>query len=308
MLSKPHGSWDLPITKISLDSHNALQYSLQSFPDYETQYRESFNVDRWGNVYGLVTAFPRTIDPQDSHRPDHLIAKFKDDGTVDSTVVLSNPSAGRLDPTSFDVFSDGSFLVTGILVASSEGSQKALRPFTGIFDRSGRLIRELTLPNDVGPDSSAGQPETGKASSSKAWGLEIGQGAMISGPDGNVYVLRAAAPPQLYGISPGGEIVHQVKIPLPAEDLSLLELSFVDSNTLFAEFSPVASKPDVKADFGTRIVIGLVDLSTGELKVAYRMPTGMSNLLPGCPTARNEFSFIGTGKNGKLEVLEFSDR
>lgn len=323
MLGKPHQSWDLPITRVAADSHEIVEYAVPQLTDYQSDYREAFNVDRWGHVYGLVTAFPTSTDPERGHYPDYLIVKFKDDGTVDSTVKLSNPSAGRLHPMSFDVFSDRAYVVTGILYGASNGDHTTSRPFTGIFDASGRLVQELTLANDVGPESSHNdsveqqqpkgtpKPETKlaqpSATDSNQWPFEIGRGGMVTGPDGNVYLLRQSSPPRLYGISPGGEVVHNVALSVPSGGgLTLLELSFADESTLFVEFTHVGDSADAKTNPGLQTVVGLLSLKTGKLIAQYKLPAGVSNLLPGCPITQDEFSFLGTGKNGKLALFKFS--
>lgn len=319
MMNRANASWDLPITRVSLESDEVTQYPTISMPDYNMQYRESFNVDRWGIVYGLVTAFP---PPKEGHapEPDHFIIKFKDDGSVDSTVQLMGPKPGRFMPNSFDVFSDGTFLVTGIDVVSPDGRER--RPLTGIFDRSGRFVRELTLTDDVSPSPSEKEGESGKppvspdqheaaqpgpnsTTPAHSWAVAVGQGGIISGPDGNLYLLRASDPVRLYGISPGGEVIHQVEIRSPGKGLELLELSFVDEQSLFVEFSPVASGLDANPDFGSKTTLGLIDLGTGKLTATYQTPANMSNLVPGCPISSNEFSFLGTGKDGKLAVVKF---
>jgi hypothetical protein len=318
MMNRPNASWDLPITRVPLESDEVTQYPTKPMSDYHTQYRESFNVDRWGTVYGLVTAFPPA---KEGHvpEPDHFIIRFKDDGSVDSTVQLTAPKPGRFTPDSFDVFSDGSFLVTGIDFVSADG--RGRRPLTGIFDRSGRFIRELTLTNDVSPDSSekeggsgtvpvspdqqeAAQPGS-KPTTTHSWAVAVGQGGIISGPDGNLYLLRASDPIRLYGISPGGEVIHQVEIRSPEKGLELLELSFVDERSLFVEFSPVADGTAAKADFGSKTTLGLIDLETGKVTAIYQTPANMFNLVPGCPISSNEFSFLGTGKDGKLALVKF---
>jgi len=315
-----------PVQKLSPASKTITQFSIQYAPDYESLRRVDFDVDSRGRVYALVRAQHHLPTPERKEFPDFLIAKFSDDGTVDSIEKLQDPPDGRLDPYRFAAFLDTGFLVTGV-IRSDLG--RLLRPFTRLYDRNGKLVREVELLHDVGaaPSSDAGgsrapaqdgganavAPQAQKAEDPAgakpiSWSFRVSQGRMVGAPDGSIYLARATSPPRLYAISPGGEVLREIEVKLPAEPaLQAFEMSPVGPNSMFILFTPLATgRPGEGSEYND--VRGLVDLESGKVIATYRPPAGSGDLVAACATPSGEFLFVGASNEGKLEVVKFASR
>jgi hypothetical protein len=90
--------------------------------------------------------------------------RFKDDGTPDSiTHIDMPPGAAHWFANLLGIFLDGNFLIAGQTSATADGpSAGSWRPFTGIYDASGRFVSEVTLPDDVvneDVEKTAGSPQ-----------------------------------------------------------------------------------------------------------------------------------------------------
>ncbi len=145
VLQSPNGSAPIPVRKISPDSQSVTPYAVNSLGKYQRYRRSTFSVDRWGKVYAMYSAFrhgrglPLGLTLEESERPAYVIVKFNNDGSVDSIVRLHDPPYGQLHPVSFGVFSNGQYLVTGLLRSESGLGQTV--PYTVICDGSGDFVQ-----------------------------------------------------------------------------------------------------------------------------------------------------------------------
>lgn len=330
VLASSNGAAPLPIQKVSPVSQVVTPFAVQSLGDYQAFRRSKFSVGRRGTVYALYTAFRHSrglgigVELEQLERPAHVIVKFNEDGSVDSTIVLENPPAGRLDPMLFDAFPDGQFLVTGT-VSVGPGLGKTT-PFTGIFDRSGAFEQQLKLPHDVRPrlHANAGGATTGgsrKAASAPRkkvprsrkgmeaknppvnWQFAVGEGSIFSGPTDNLYLLRKSNPPELYVVSSDGQVVREFRIRPPRPGLSLIEIGPAGEGDLFAQFVGPASK-EHGPNGPVLMTFSVIDAASGETLAAYRFPPKVG-LLPGCAEGPNTFEFLGSTKDHKLKVVDF---
>lgn len=331
VLQSPNGSAPLPVRKISPDSQTVTPYAVKSLGNYQRYRRSTFTVDRWGKVYAMYTAYrhgmglPFGLRLEESERPAYVIVKFNNDGSVDSIVRLQDPPYGRLDPFSLGVFSDGQYLVSGLLGSGAGPGQTV--PFTGIFDSSGDFERKVTLPNGATQSAAAGAkkakskgarsalhgvsgrapkaPEKSKGNlpavsrQEAVWG-----GRIFSGPTDNLYLMRAWNPAKLYVIAPSGQVVHHFDIPPPRPGLRLATVAAAGRSDLFAHFVGAASSEHgFNGPLLSTLVI--VDAETGKETAAYRFPKGFVHLLSGCASGPNTFEFVGSTKNHKLKVVTF---
>lgn len=316
VLSSPNGSAPLPIQRISVDSQTLTAYAVSSLGDYQVYRRSAFTVDDRGEVYALYKAFRHSkglglsLELERRERPDNVIVKFNDDGSVDSRIQLSDPPNGSLEPASFGVFGDGQLLVTGTVSALGK-----LEPFTGIFDRSGRFEQQAKLKNDPGgtPGAKAAPARESKEAKHRKppppntpvqnWQTAIGEGKILSAADGNLYLLRASAPPRVYVVSSDGSVLRNFVILPPEPGLRLLELHLAGERNLFGEFIGPANK---KLGFGGSVVMtsAVIDDTSGKVIVAYRFPPKVGPL-PGCAAGPDTFEFLGSTKDHKLKVVTF---
>lgn len=327
VMNSPNGSAPLPIQRISVDSQTLTAYAVSSLGDYQVYRRSTFTMDDRGAVYALYTAFRHgkglglSLELERRERPDNVVVKFHDDGSVDSRIQLSDPPNGSLEPTLFGVFGDGQLLVTGTVNVLGQ-----LKPFTGIFDRSGRFEQQLSLTKDVEPSSGANHGDkelvrSGAAASAQKseektprkplppntpvqnWQTAMAYGKIFSGSDGNLYLLRASIPPRVYVVSSDGRAVREFLIQPPEPGLRLLDLHLAGQRNLFAEFIGPANK---KMGFSGSLVTisAVIDDITGKVIAAYRFPPNVG-LLPGCAAGPDTFEFLGSTKDHKLKVVRF---
>jgi len=310
-----------PVRKLSLDSRTVVSYAVQSLAGYELVRREDFAVDPRGTVYALLEAYHRRPDKEHKEIPDYLIAKFKDDGTVDSFLKLQKTPGENFEPWRFAVFPDGNFLVTGI-VYSDPGRLE--RPFTGIFSRGGVLVQQVKPSGDIRPRTTppvpeADQPKGGEQASGGAKpGQDEGQSGhgdsgargfvpayslTVGAPDGNIYLMRASNPTRIYAVSPIGEVVQEWSVKPPRSDVEPMEMSLAGQNRLLLEFVHAWTPEDPKS----HLVLALLDLGTGQVTATYQLPA-KSHVSPACMTVRDEFLTLGTTEDRKLKVVKFVAR
>lgn len=327
VLDSPNGATPLPVRKISIESQNVMSFTLQSLQGYQRFDRKLFNVNARGTVYVLYTAFRQVLGRELREHPEYVIVKFHNDGTVDSTVRLQEPPAGRLTPMSFGAFADGQLLVSG-LVTPAAGLRDQPRPFTGIFDTSGNYEQEIKLFYDTGqrvplaglkrggatvpghgPAGTQGNRHgargklTGKTASASTWEEAVGQSRVLDGPANTLDLLLPTNPAKLYAVSSDGRVLHDIAIKPPKPGLQLVEASPAGPSRLLVEFAGPASK---KYGFKGSVILtfALVSLEDGKTVEAYRLPRG-ANYLPGCANGPSTFEFLGTTKGHKLKVVIF---
>lgn len=303
----PPDSGALPVRKIPTDSAaSVVEYAVRNLPDYQSAERLDYDVNPWGTVFYLLRAYHHW--PRLKHElPDLVVAKFKDDGTLDSVTKLESTGEGYLQANRFAAFPYGGFLVTGTLV--EDPVRHLARPFTGIYDRTGRFVREVQLSGDVTPSSADGDAETAGSlkqgnSTTKGvdWMLAVSEGNMIGAPDGNIYLLRASNPPRLYSISAGGEVAKAVTLRFDAAGLTPTGMSLAGENKALIEFAHFPTG-NAQEDKKYHSALALVDLATDKVTGTFGAPTGV---LAACATSNDEFLFLGTSKQGTLDVVKFA--
>lgn len=308
----------LPITMLSPDSKSATEYPLPTTVDgRDTYWRIDFNVDPYGVLQVLYNVQVSALT-EEKQPWEYVVLKMEKDGTVDSTIRLDNPPPGPLTIYHFAVFGDGSFLVTGILNQPWPGLAKAgrtlpsQRPFTGIFDRQGRFMQELTLPDDVSPPAPGPQnselPAPNEAPQTTAgprWMYALNFSLMVAGPEDTIYLLRAASPPLLYTLSSDGEVVHQARIDWPSRPAVVTQMSAAGRADLMIDF--YTSTIDREGNAHSTQTYALVDPASGEVLAAYRLPARTYPFFAGA-TGPQDLEFIGSTADGKLAVIKYSGR
>lgn len=149
--------------------------------------------------------------------PDIHVVKFTADGTVESDVKLD---FARFAPYQLAVFPSGDLLLSGV-----EDGNRAHPPryksFAAIYDKTGHLMKRLTLEGDGEIDRAIEVGDSRYASHGPGWGnMAVEQGMAATGDDGNVYLVRRMSPATVYVISSAGELVRKVVVePQTAGDM-----------------------------------------------------------------------------------------
>lgn len=329
VLAQPSGPALLPIQRLSLKSRTTTQYAIPSITGYQGLHRYDLAVDADGRVYALLSDFNNRRE--ETHRSGYLIVKYGADGTMDSYSEFPDSPDKRLQPLRLAAFADGTFLVTGTVLQAGE-----LGAFASIFGRGATFLADVQLPGDVKPTALKPAPSspagaTGQAASptapESASAAHIGHpspagehrnkvtpASAVSGelaasaPDGNIYLLRATDPPQVYVVSPAGEVVRRFEADSPSRDLSPIQMAMAGDDKLFIEFAHVATGAPGENETATKL-IAVLDTQTGHVDALYRLgpaDTGVS--VAACASSPYSFSFVGTGEDNKLTVTTYSPR
>ena len=164
-----------------------------SATDLKVQLAAYFSVAANGGIYQLAYL-------RDSI--DRVVLVFNKDGTYKAGLKLQ-PGFSWI-PSQVASFSSGDILVAGL---RDDHDTKSAVPFTGVFDSTGTLRKQVVLADDQDIQDMAvdGRVTSGHPYGNRA--VEAGQ--MESGDDGNVYLMRRLSSPIVYVISPGGEVVRR---------------------------------------------------------------------------------------------------
>lgn len=328
----------LPVSKLSIDSKSTVAYPVPSLDGYRGVIRSDFDVGADGHVYSLLQALDASTT-KGQGLPSFFIARYNDDGSLDSHFKLGEAPTGRIQPFRFAMFRDGNVLVTGTVV-----SGETLRPFAAVLNRAGTFVTYVKVPERSKPvpvtSGAPGQegehratptmPAKGKSLPTEASATlgnqadehELADSAvtlssssfMVSAPDTNVYLLRDTAPSQLYVISSAGEVIRKFEIPPPAPDSTPTNMGMAGDNMVFISFGHVQGISDasaVRADSKSPDnLITVISPLTGEVSAVYRL-TGESDAgdVPSCAASSHNFLFVGSTKDHQhLQVTRYLPR
>ena len=182
-----------PIQKLTSEGNVSTLYrSGAADPDF---FGMAFFVTPEGHVY------------QVGYTPDKkvYVLEFGDDGSI-----KTNTSIGTefFVPYQLAVFKSGHFLMSGT------GGPGQHSSFTAVFDPSGKLIRNVSPPEDDELNQRAGQGDNQLAlqSAGGTGNSAVSFGDAVAGSDGNVYLMRSATPALIYVVSASGEIVRTFRV------------------------------------------------------------------------------------------------
>jgi len=163
--------------------------------DIKIDFPASFAIAPDGIVYQLIIA----------HEITRYVFAYNRDGSVKSQIKLQKPGLAFF-PSTIAVFTNGDLLLSG-LEHDKDRNNQVMWPFTGIFSPDGTLRRELTLKDDLSIHDMAasGDPKV-TSPESPSGNRAVSLGAVETGADGNVYLMRRLSPAIFYAISPGGSV------------------------------------------------------------------------------------------------------
>jgi hypothetical protein len=266
------------IRKLNPKGERSAVFVASSATDLQVQLAAYFSVAADGDVYQL--AFLRdTID--------RAVLTFKRDGTYKSSMRL-NPGF-IWTPSQVAAFSTGDVLVTGL---KADRSLKVAVPFTGLFDKTGALRKQVVLADDkeIQDMAADGRVDSGHLYGNRA--VEGGQ--MESADDGNIYLMRRLSSPIFYAISPSGEVAKRFIVDSGRSDFMPFSMH-IAGKTIAILFH----EPQTREEF-----VKVVDLSGKEL-ATYEDPVvgGRGVLGPAfaCYSDNpDRFTFLYTAEGGHL--------
>jgi hypothetical protein len=238
----------------------------------------SFAVDSRGNAFVLLQAKGR----------QGYVVRFGSDGKYDKTIHLEAPD---LAPRYLAVFDTGELLVTGF-AGHYEGKRWSGVAYTAIFDRSGRSPLEVKLAGDASVDVAGLPPGTEgwKQLSERRAAMEdaLLEGDVLSGWDGNVYVVRGGHPPAVYVLTPSGTLLRRMKLEPPAPGVEPM-MESLSRGRLVVGYGKVSHGPG--AVMGPPELYSVYDALSGERLYDYKGPKEDLGFFA-CYTG-NDFVFVG---------------
>lgn len=163
------------------------------------------------------------------------VVKFRKGGPVQSTVRLEIERG--FVPQHLAVFPSGEFLLSGTI-------DRAM-PKAAVFNAGGKLIKTIYEPEDeeARNQTVAHNPNyLFEASADQRFGVYDIMGDAAVGPDGNVYLLRAAPPALVFVISPKGEVTRKFRVD-PGDDSLISSSIWIHANRLAVAFQPRRGMP-----------------------------------------------------------------
>ena len=321
--SPPTGLSGIPVSRLSMDSKSVVAYAVPSLDGYRGVVRSDFDVSADGRVYSLLEGLDASAAKDQA--PSAFIAKYKDDGTLDTYFKLGNAPEGRIYPHRFAMFRGGNALITGTVV--TEGR---LRPFTAVLDPAGSFVTYVKVQppapkaegraaparsaegeaSRAGSTSEAGSQEA-EHSEADAAVILSSSSFIVSASDGNVYLLQGVGEARVHVISPAGEIVRDFEVSPPAPGLTATNMGMAGDDRVFISFGRVLGASAGSANNGgPHDLISLISPQTGEVSAVYRL-TGEEDAfeVPGCAASSYNFLFVGATPDQKhLQVTRFLPR
>ncbi len=267
-----------PVVRVSQKHDDVTSFSIANEPGLKGASVHDFAVTTDGTVFELVHA-----------GNDVYVVDFSDDGSVRSKSKLEK----QFWPEHLAVTPDGDrFLIAGTELLEKDG--KPPRLVTAIFDNSGRLVKDLTLQHDpaILKEPRAGEPRIENYFTSQEI-LPLVQGETQVGRNGDLYVVRASRPPEVFVLNSSGELVRKITIDVPENGMRLGGIQFSDSRFAAQLYQADASGQVQKQ------VMAIVDISRGTTERAYQFADGLGGVFA-CYDG-SSFTFLST-EHGKFAI------
>lgn len=314
-----------PISRVSVSSKSVTIYPIPAISGYYSPSRSSLDVRADGTLFALLST-ARKSGSESKPEPVDLMVEYKDDGTVDSQFEVGNKPGEHIQPLRMAAFADGNFLLSGTTVG-----QNQLGTFAGIFDRHGAFVAPLQLAHAVVQErersGSTGRVPTEPELTRKSEGTAAKQTAAaelqteaenpvslesstrsVSSRDGNIYVLQGTGAATLYVVSPDGRIARQFKLKPPEPGLSPVQMAGAGVGYLFIDYGYIATGAPGENQH-QREMIMVLDSGTGQVTALYRLPeVDVDFAVPACAVSPDDFLFLGTSKDNRLEVVRYAVR
>lgn len=271
------GSSDV-ISIISPKGDQVTKASFDSDPELKKGKLSDFGVGPNGSLSELIYANGRGY-----------VVSFRRDGSLSSATKLER----EFWPVKLAVgeSTSGLFLVSG-----TDPSAPGIPPklFNGLFDASGKLVREVKFSNDPGQiKDDASKPGSHKnyLGDADSFPLQLGTGE--ADLNGNFYVIRASEPPVAFVLNASGEFVRKLEIKNLEPGMRLVA-AHVNGGKLAALLARTAPDGEI-----LKKVMIILDTSTGDTVQQYSVPSDLGSAFA-CYSG-NDFGFLTT-KDGKLAI------
>jgi hypothetical protein len=218
------------------------------------------------------------------------IAQFARDGKLKSKLKINDYFVFF----QLGVFKTGEYLVGGFRPGKTESDEHLY--FTAIVDKNGNVGKPIAFDNDLATNSR--DPEKLSSYVLRRNNHAIELGAMASGDDGNIYILRRTSPALVFVVSPSGEIVRRLEIQPPVEFAMPTGIQVI-KGLLAIRFSTATEyQPDPVSMLIT------ADATTGETRQVFKTIKGMGSGMA-CFESPSIFSFATVGEGGKLKLTTY---
>jgi hypothetical protein len=232
----------------------------------------------------------------DQNGTRYYVEKYGEDGSFKSRFKLPD----EFEPMRLALSPDGTALVSGMrLGAPAEGEEKA-RPFLGLFDRAGELVRDVTLGGDTAPaggDPSTANAVPGGVKQGTREALELSSVQFSS--DGSFVLARLQSLGPIYIISPDGFALKTIHPSVPSG--SHLDSVAVNGSTIAAEF--VRMKLGSTQHEISDIFISLINSQTGEQQALYHHSSWKIGASLAC-YKNDTFWFLAADENSQLQIVQ----
>lgn len=256
-----------PIVRVSADGQKVTTIDLEPLADFGDSDRIiAWTIGLRGEVH--LIAYNKEGHP--------CLLTFDDEGEL--------KSAGKLD--SQYIFLHLAIFPTGELLAGGlreTGESDALgEPYTAIFDRNGKLIKELSFPGDVN-----GYTAKAQGNDSKPSGAPIALGGEVPADDGNIYLMRKTEKHLIFVTSPAGEVVRKLNLVPPRDGWDWQNFFVAGGKIVVESFKGDSAEPTIGAT-----LYSVYDAESSERQLDYEITPEISGPLV-CYTP-NQFTFMVT--------------
>ncbi len=267
-----------PVLRLNPKGDRVTTFSVGSEASLQKGVVQDFTVSPDGDVFELVQVDNNTY-----------VASFSGEGSFKSKTKIEK----QFWPTHLTVLAGvTSFLITGAEVPVRGGPPPKL--VNAIFDTSGRLIKEITFERDPAElkEAPKDQPKVENYLGDTAI-LPLVTGDTQSGPDGHLYVMRAAQPPVILALDSTGKLIRTIRVepPEPRMDVGSIHFSASWIALLFYRADP-------NGQIEKRLLV-LVDPRTGARERTYELGEGLGGAFA-CSNG-SSYAFV-TDKGGKLAI------
>ncbi len=214
---RAYQSDDRKVPVVRADSTGkTIKYSLDSDPGFATATAYDFSILPSGDLYQPVQV-----------GKDVYIVAFNKQGEIRWKTRLKK----QFWVSRLVAFDDKSFLVIGTEVQPQSGGKdtRTYQPVVALFDRNGRLIRNIALGAEAAADEKHGRPGTDPKPTPPLLALLGSDGQ--AGADGKVYLMVRSDPPVVYIVGVSGNTIRSFNVNPPDSRMAAVSMS-LDNNKL----------------------------------------------------------------------------
>jgi hypothetical protein len=253
-----------PVYKVNGKGEKKATFSLEGVNGWEDSQFYDFAVGPGGEVYLLAARMAK------GRKIENSVLSFSDDGNFRFATAIDIPSFS-IDQIA--VYSTGEFLVMGwkrsdvaTKASSSDSSADAAKqdfvePMILVLDRSGHLVREVTLADApaLSKDKSVPPMQLARPAISLA--------RTAAGDDGSIYILLRTEKATIFSVPPRANVVRRLEVQPPGEEYGALDIRYSSGMGLVILF---ARKVGTGRWDTANAVFSIVDPERGERLYDYQ--------------------------------------